>query len=72
MLPRTVVSLGCPVYVVAVPCVGPVDPSNSPFFDVVIGFDDKQWHTSSLTGTWRYHHDCLTHFPGLFSMAAVH
>jgi len=43
-MPRAVVSFGCPVYVVAVPGVGPVDPSNSPFFDVVIGFDDKQRH----------------------------
>ena len=39
--PRAVVSFGCPVHFVAVTGVGPVVPSNSPFFDVVIGFDDK-------------------------------
>jgi len=43
-LPRAVVLFGCPVYVVAVPGVGPVVQSNSPFFDVVIGFDGKQRH----------------------------
>jgi len=50
-LPRAVVSFGCPVYVVAVPGVGPVVPSNSPSVDVVIGFDDKKRLTWPLTGT---------------------
>jgi len=39
-VPRARRTFGCPVYVVAVPGVGPIVPLNSPFFDVVIGFDD--------------------------------
>jgi len=38
--PGPVASFGCPVYVVAVPGVGPMVPLNSLFFDVVIGFDN--------------------------------
>ena len=70
--PRAVVSFGCPVYVVAVPGVGPVVPSNFPFFDVVIGVDDKKRLSWRLTRTWRYHRDHLTQFLGIFSMASVH
>jgi len=39
-LPRGVIPIRCPVFVVAVPGVGPFVPSNASFFDVVIGFDD--------------------------------
>jgi len=57
---------------VAVPGVGPVVPSNFPFFDVVIGFDDKKRLIWRLTWTGRYHRDYLTQFLEIFSMAAVH
>jgi len=40
ILPRAVFPMMCPVYVVAVPGVGPFVPLNAFFFDVVIGFDD--------------------------------
>jgi len=40
ILLRGVVPFRCPVYVVAVPGVGPFVPLNASFFDVVIGFDD--------------------------------
>jgi len=40
ILPRGVAPMRCPIYVVAVPGVGPFVPLNAYFFDVVIGFDD--------------------------------
>jgi len=70
--PRAVFAFGCPVYVVALPGVGPVVPSNFPFLDVVIGFDDKTRLRWRLTRTWRYHRHYFTQFSGMFSMAAVH
>jgi len=39
ILPRGVVPFRFPVYVVAVPGVGPFVTMNASFFDVVIGFD---------------------------------